>query len=356
MRYPVSFLRKSLRLLLLSSLLVLVNTACQSSRLQPSARYGAAMGWDAKGNQMILFGGRAKGLFGERVLKDTWIFNLEDRTWRKFATDSNPPPRLAPGLVFDPDSNQLILFGGLGDNQRFGDTWILDLENGSWEEISPPVSPSPRSDMGMALDVDQRKALLFGGYCQEFEREKCSETWIFDLESRTWIEIDTEDSPPITYGLRLVFEPGSQRFLQWGGHMAGIKDNVFQSLGYADQLWSFSFTEGNWITSPYQAAATPRARYWHHLVSDPTTAEIILYGGDGGQGFLDDTWIYDSQSNQWRLVQTSNAPPPRIIGATAFDENLGQLILFGGVGEDFYVYQDTWIYSVTLSTWEQIFP
>ena len=348
--------RKFLGVLTLLFLMIMSISGCQIDRRQPRGRYGAAMIWDAAGDQLILFGGRAKALFGERVLNDTWIFDLVDHTWSKLKTESNPPPRLSPGLVFDPESRQLILFGGLGRDQRYGDTWILDLENRSWEEISPQTSPSPRSDMGMALDVEQRQALLFGGYCQEFQREKCAETWIFDLDSRTWIEFDPIASPPVTYGLRLVYEPGSQRFLQWGGHMSGRKDNQIQSLGYGDTIWVFSEAEESWISSPDPSGPSPLKRYWHHLEADPVSGELILYGGDGGQGFLDDTWIYDPQTNQWHLVLVDHPPPPRINGATAFDRHRGQLILFAGVGEEFSVYQDTWIYSTDSATWEKILP
>lgn len=357
MRFQVSLHRKYLGLFLLACVLMLGISGCQIGPKQPRARYGAAMVWDAGEDQMILFGGRAKSLVGERVLNDTWLFNLEDRTWRKFATNSAPSPRLSPGVILDPESRELILFGGLGREQRFGDTWILDLESGSWEEITPPVSPSPRSDMGLALDPTQRIALLFGGYCQEFERAKCAETWEFDLESRTWVEVETADSPPVTYGLRLIFDPHNQRFLQWGGHMTRVSSNAVESLGYGDTLWSLTFSEGKWVTIPQQGSAIPRERYWHHLAFDPISAAIILYGGDGGQGYLDDTWIYESHSNQWRLVRADTPPPPpRINGAIAFDEGRQQMILFGGLGEDFFFYRDTWVYSTATAVWEQILP
>ncbi len=343
-------------IILLFVALIVGAAGCAAGRQQPRGRYGAAMVWDAGEDQMILFGGRAKGLFGEKVLNDTWIFNLEDQTWKRLPTRSKPSARLSPGLIFDPESRQLILFGGLGRDQRFGDTWVLDLEKGIWEDITPPVSPSARSDMGLALDGKQNKALLFGGYCQESQREKCAETWIFDLESRTWSEVHPVDSPPVTYGLRLVFDPDNQRFLQWGGHMSGLKDNMVQSLGYADTIWAFSFMEENWIALPDPAGAAPRERYWHHFVADPISGEIILYGGNGGQGFLDDTWTYAPRSNRWQSIQWNDPPPQRIQGAAAFDDSRQKLILFGGVGDDFLVYRDTWIYSAETAIWERIIP
>lgn len=342
--------------ILLGCVLILGVAGCQAGDRQPRARYGAAMVWDAEGDQLILFGGRAKGLFGERVLNDTWLFNLVDQTWRKLTTDSAPPPRLSPGLVFDPAARQLILFGGSGADQRLDDTWILDLESGSWEEISSSISPSARSDMGFAVAPEQRLALLFGGYCQESQREECDQTWKFDLDSRTWVEVQTADSPPVTYGLQLVFDPLHQRFLQWGGHMSGIRGNVVQSLGYGNTLWSFALSDENWVSISQQGSPAPKERYWHHLVSDPDSAAIILYGGNGGQGFLDDTWIYALDSNQWRFVRSDTPPPPRVNGAAAFDQSRQQLILFGGLREDFFVYRDTWIYSDSTGIWDKIDP
>ena len=73
---------------LATCLLALAVSGCQIGSRQPRARYGAAMVWDAEGDQMVLFGGRAKGLFGERVLNDTWLFDLNDQAWRKVNTTS----------------------------------------------------------------------------------------------------------------------------------------------------------------------------------------------------------------------------------------------------------------------------
>jgi N-acetylneuraminic acid mutarotase len=342
---------RSLAVVLVLGVLLVSLTSCQVVDRKPRARYGAAMVWDASENQMVLFGGRAKGIFGEKVLNDTWLLNLEDQTWRKVPAQLKPPPRLTPGMVIDTESRQLILFGGLGKDQRFGDTWIFDLQTSSWEEITPSSSPSPRSDVGMALAEEEGRALLFGGYCQEFQRENCAETWEFDLDNKQWTRLETEDSPPMTYGLQVVFDPHAQRFLQWGGHMAGFEGGMFKSLGYSDLLWSYSLDGEGWLIIPPEGGSRPSARYWHQLVYNPLSAEIILIGGDAGQGFLSDTWIYHTPSNRWRYIKSEETPAPRVNAAAAYHTDQGRVYLFGGLGEEFHVFGDLWSFSSSTNTW-----
>jgi N-acetylneuraminic acid mutarotase len=305
---------------------------------------------------MVLFGGRKQAVFGEKVLNDTWLLDLESHTWSKVTTRQKPPPRLTPGMIIDPESRQLILFGGLGKDQRFGDTWIFNLETLSWEEITPSRSPSARSDVGMTLAEEQRRVLLYGGYCQEIYSQKCAETWEFNLDSHQWTRLATAGSPPMTYGLQLVYDPLSQQFLQWGGHKAGKKDGVYQSLGYSDVLWSYSPELADWVVVDGTGSRSPQARYWHHLVWAPDIPGILLFGGDGGQGFLNDTWVYRPEENIWKRINRELSPTPRVNASMAYDSYRDQLVLFGGLGEGFQVFGDLWIFSPSTSSWNRIAP
>ena len=63
----------------------------------------------------------------------------------------------------------------------------------------------------------------------------------------------------------------------------------------------------------------PLARYWHQSTFDSTNGELFTFGGDGGRGFLADTWIFSVATKTWERVSTTESPSPRINAAIVYD-------------------------------------
>ncbi len=54
---------------------------------------------------------------------------------------------------------------------------------------------------------------------------------------------------------------------------------------------------------------------------------VIIFGGSGDQGFLNDTWSWNGSS--WTLLATTG-PAPRSMGHLAYDRKRDRVVLFGG--------------------------
>jgi hypothetical protein len=74
---------------------------------------------------------------------------------------------------------------------------------------------------------------------------------------------------------------------------------------------------------------------------------MVLFGGDGDRGYLDDAWLFDVERDTWESVNTGRAPFPRTSAAMTYDSTNNVPILFGGLGEDVTDLQDTWIFDET---------
>jgi hypothetical protein len=64
------------------------------------------------------------------------------------------------------------------------------------------------------------------------------------------------------------------------------------------------------------------------MVYDRARKSIIVFGGTGGGGFLEDTWLWDSAS--WVEQHPLHHPAGRANFGMAYDEIRQQIILFGG--------------------------
>jgi len=343
-----------LGLLVVVFLLLILMAGCKVDRISPSARHGAKMIYDPVGKQVLMFGGRVDGEIVGDLKNDLWSLDMETHRWQEIETSSGPSPRLSPGLVYDPSHHQVIVFGGYRTQGRENDTWLLDLENYEWEELSPTQSPPARSDMGMAYDGSNQIAVLFGGYCLEQQRDKCDDTWVFDPDTNSWIEKSPLSSPPIIYGHSLDYDSQMGQFLLWGGHMSSISDGNFSSAGYNDSIWSYSYSENEWQEFSPGYDTHPQKRYWHQASYVSAHPGLLVVGGDTGYGYKNDSWFYDSLTQSWDRLKTTQAPPARIVGTMVYCPDYGQVVLFGGLDNDFNNLNDTWIYTDVSGEWEQI--
>ena len=132
----------------------------------PSARTFASMVYDPDQDRVILFGGN-KVLFGKEtkstnLLNDTWQF--KNGEWILIQMENAPPPRAEASMVFNPLKKSIILFGGYtiinDDYVKLADTW--EFYKGTWSKLSEN-GPSARNGANMVSDLENNRILLFGG-------------------------------------------------------------------------------------------------------------------------------------------------------------------------------------------------
>ena len=100
------------------------------------------------------------------------------------------------------------------------------------------------------------------------------------------------------------------------------------------------------------------------FTAHPTKDEILLYGGEHYDGkvntFFSELFRYSPKKNEWKLVSTPNAPPPRSSHQTvAVPSDGGKLFVFGGEFSSsnqaqFHHYRDFWSLDLSTFAWEQI--
>ena len=185
-----------------------------------------AMATDLQSGHVIVSGGIAAGpktLIGVFLLRDrresplvddTWIFNGEN--WLELDLKARPSHRQFAAMSSCPDERGVLLFGGHGGEgkpQHLGDTWIFDGEN--WQEIHPPISPSPRSKAMLAHDRLSGTVILFGGHGGEGKPQHLGDTWIFDGEN--WQEIHPPISPSPRQGACITYDSMKGQIVLFGG-------------------------------------------------------------------------------------------------------------------------------------------
>lgn len=165
-----------------------------------------------------------------------------------------------------------------------------------------------------------------------------------DLEMDEWQQLTMSDKPDKRNAHVMATVWGTDKVLLYGGDDGSC---------YLNDTWVFDMSDNQWtIMSPQ--INKDIGVIGSSMVPVYGDDKVVLFGGWGGI-FDEKTWVYDYSKNNWTGYKPSSSPLPRIgIELATFDET-DKVLLFGGSRWDNYP-SDTWIYDVSENKWEQKFP
>jgi RHS repeat-associated protein len=280
---------------------------------------------DAVRNQDVLFGGCTTST--PCASNETWTFDGD--SWTKKSPASSPPARYDAVLVFDPTTNNTVLFGGIGSSGTdLSDTWVWD--GTTWTQKSPSTHPSARRGAQAAYMPSLGKVVLFGGQASGSYQ---ADTWTWD--GTNWAQLPPGPSPAARAegGLAQASSAGSTLLL-YGGHGA---------TGVLGDTWAFNGT--SWSQQAPTATPGPLERFG--MAYDTTYHLPVLMGGrDDTSTYYPSLWAWDGSN--WELGGGNLGPsftdyPGEIDMGFARPPTNGHFVMVGGQGPTL---RDHWTYRI----------
>lgn len=279
----------------------------------PSARDACMMFYDPNSKEIVMFG----GWNGSTYLNDTWTF--DGANWTKVSTPTAPPARAAGSAYYDPHSKLVVLFGGYNRNY-LNDTWLWNGATSTWTQAAPLLSPVPETSPMLFPDPVGGKVDEFGGFDGKFYQLT---TWRWRRGS--WHKY----KPPVSPGARAAAVIGTNPVLHQTVLFGGLADvNPVNTWTYDGTTWTQQFP-----------AHQPPQRLDVGTVYDPRFSGVVTFGGFIGQ---DDnaTWLWNG--TDWIQLAPQQSPSPREQFGMAFDPVHQQTVVFGGLSGSSLL-NDTWV-------------
>jgi PKD repeat protein len=176
----------------------------------PPGREDAGMTYDAADHYVVLFGGE---LQNGNYLNDTWSF--AGGHWVNWTSSLAPPPREAMAMVYDGASGYVLMFGGdrVGGG-HYNDTW--EYIDGFWVNLTGGVgvAPESREEARMVYDPDSNLVLLFDGL---HSSDALSSESV--ISTGAWAPLSPPTIPPARYDASMAWTPngGTGFILLFGG-------------------------------------------------------------------------------------------------------------------------------------------
>ncbi len=309
------------------------STVANGAAGSPPARAYATMAYDATTGNTVLFGGYNSA---GTLLNDTWTWN--GNTWTQMSPSTSPPVRSGASMAYDATTGNVVLFGGYSTGGTLlNDTWTW---NGStWTQVSPSTSPPAREYSTMAYDAATGNVVLFGGYNGA---TAYSDTWTWN--GSTWTQMSPTTSPSARWGASMTYDAATSNVVLFGG--------IGASGALNNDTWTWN---GNTWTQ-MSPSTSPLARSFATMTYDPATRSTVLFGGSFYASLLNDTWVwgvYPPASPYWAGTTPTTSPPARSGASMAYDAATGNVVLFGGLGTSGAL-NDTWTWNG--SNWTSVTP
>lgn len=217
----------------------------------------ALVGWDANPTPPtanIEYDGAScwlddmKVSFMYRADRGAWAYDAAANKWQQLA-----PPGKGPGLttetVYDAKRKRVLAFGASGGHyggkpwKTFNALWAFDLEAKAWTKLEAKNPPPTRGWSQVAISTAADVMLLTGGLTGEMNAQGVvkspGDTWVLDLETLEWRDLETPMPLAMAYANHLAYDAANDVFL-FAGHPT---KNL--GYGYGCGMWAFKYQGKN---------------------------------------------------------------------------------------------------------------
>jgi len=308
-----------------------------TSTLNPVAQGYHRMAYDSESGKVILL--NLQGNTGAMLSAETWAFDSDTKAWEKRST---APTNGEGPMTYNSQSDRVIVFLGAGGVQMksISRTLAYDYNSDTWTDMNPAEAPFGILGARMVYDSESDKVILFGGLSTENFRTELSDIWAYDYESNTWTNMQPTGTPPAGENyFAMSYDARADRVIAWR-----CEPNKPQC-----KIGAYDYNSNTW--EQREPETSPASRVYNAMVYDPKTGLNILFGGQGYTGITNETWGYDYASNSWTLIQAINPPDPRSWHAMTYDEKAGLILMFGGGKNKTKFTDETWAYDPVKGEW-----
>ena len=209
-----------------------------------------------------------------------------------------------------------------------------------WDVVAAgDEGPGPRSRHCLVYDAGARATVLFGGIVWIGEGSLRADTW--ELRGGRWSPVECDEHPPARHRGAMTYDASRGHAVLFGGH-SWLNGFFRDTWTYAQGSWR-RWRAGWW-------GRQPSPRCGHCMAYDEEIGAVVLFGGiDPSDRPLGDTWLFDGAA--WKPV-SGKAPEARRYAAFAYHAGLKGCVLHGGAEDDRgrRTFGDAWLFRAGVWT------
>jgi len=287
----------------------------------------------------------------------TLCYDVVARTWQDLGAKPRDTCRVWGSMCYDPVNKELLHSGGDGGSADVS-TWVYSIEKNEWRRLEFG-SPKLKELSAKAKDLRWQAKALLGACCNRFAITETAAEAKADLAAKAAELAAAADK--LAGEVKAAPLAGTEKTA--GDAAAGRLESAAAAFKAAGPALSGKIAPVNIFTvraarvNLEQAvdalSAEPPGRARSQTAYDPVHKKIVLFGGDGLDRVLSDTWLYDCATRTWEQKSPAQCPAPRAGHVLAWLPKAGKVVLAGGYSRD-WLAQEIWTYDVAANEWKPL--
>jgi len=294
----------------------------------------------------------------------TLRYDPKARTWEDLKAKPRTTCRVWGSMSYDPVNKEILHAGGDGGSADVA-TWAYDIAKNEWRRLEFG-SDELRALGGRARDLRWQAKGLLGAACNRFAITETDAEAKADLSRQA--NLLASEASKLVDRIVLAHFKGTEKT---------AADVAVQRLGAAmaatnrargklsAQETSRRFENLLEVIVEVRAARVlfeqvvdalavePPGRARSQTAYDPVHKKIVLFGGDGLDRVLSDTWVYDRATRTWEQRFPEKCPAPRAGHILAWLPKAQKIVLAGGYSRE-WLPQELWSYDVAANEWKML--
>ena len=233
----------------------------------------------------------------------------------------------------------MIVWGGSyydGSDHYLTSGGRYDSAADTWTAVSTTGAPVGRNRHTVVWTGSEM--IIWGGFYYDGSNHYLKNGGRYDPAADSWTATSTTDAPSARQYHTAVWT-GSEMIV-WGGETSS---GALHSDG-----GRYNPADNTWAVSAIETTGAPAERKWHRAVW--TGSEMIVWGGYGTGGDLNDGGRYKPATNTWTTTSTTAAPSQRRNPTAVWTGS--EMIVWGGFHVDYM--NDGGRYDPAADVWRSV--
>lgn len=285
----------------------------------------------------------------------TLCYDPVTRLWQDTGAKPRPSCRIWGSMCYDPVNKEILHSGGDCGSATLA-TYAYSIEKNEWRKLEFG-SAKFKELWNKSKDLRWQAKALLGACCNRFAISETEAEAKADLAARA-NELATA-AEKFSAEIKAAALTGVEKT---AGDVAVRRlDSIVAALKTAAPSLSSKIAAAN-IAAVRAArvifeqtvdalSSEPPGRARAQSAYDPLHKKIVLFGGDGLDRVLSDTWVYDCATRSWEQKFPEKCPTPRAGHIFAWLPKAGRFVLAGGYSRD-WLEQEVWTYDPAADSWK----
>jgi len=298
--------------------------------------------------------GGAGGTVYAYMWNKTIAYDVAGRTWKDLEAKPREKCRLWGSMAYDPINKEILHAGGEGGSADIS-TWVFDIAKNEWRKLEFG-SPKLKELFAKSKDLRWQSKDLLG---RTSSRHATAET-----PAEAKVDLVAKAAELAAAAEKFAGEVGAAGL---AGSEKTVGEVAVKRLTAAAAAVKAAGPSLSGAITPEKIAAVRSAReifeqavdaLWpeppgrarSQIAFDAANGKIVLFGGDGLDRALSDTWVYDCKTRSWEQRFPAKCPSPRAGHITGWLPGAKKIVVAGGYSRT-PLAQEIWTYDTAANAW-----